>query len=60
MPRQKSLVTAIRDMVRREVADMMQGLLMLAAPTKKGTRRRKAKNGRRKRRGPGRPPKSES
>lgn len=48
MPRQRSLVTVIRDLVKQEVAQAIQGLL--GAATK--TRRR-----RRKRRGPGRPPK---
>jgi hypothetical protein len=47
MPRQKSLVTVIRDMVRREISDAISGLL--GAGT--GTKRR-----RRRRRGPGRPP----
>jgi hypothetical protein len=52
MPRQKSLVTVIRDIVRREIAEAMQALLSVAAPTK---RKRRTKNGRRrKRRGPGR------
>ena len=53
MPRQKSLITVIRDLVREEVSSAMQALLSLGGKTK-----RKAKNGRRKRRhrrGPGRP-----
>lgn len=58
MPRQKSLVTVIRDMVREQVRDAIQGLLGTA-----GGGRKKAKNGRRrrrKRRGPGRPPGSKN
>ena len=51
MPRQKSLVTVIRDMVRQEVSGAMQALLSFGSGPK-----RKSKNGRRKRRrGPGRP-----
>lgn len=48
MPRQKSLVTVIRDMVRTEIAQAFQSLL----GTGKGKKTR-----RRRRRGPGRPPK---
>jgi len=54
MPRHKSLVTVIRDLVRREVRDALVTLLSLG-----GAAKRKPKNGRRKRRGrrrgPGRP-----
>lgn len=52
MPRQKSLVTVIRDVVRREVKDAVNGLLASVGgkPKAKNGRRR-----RRKRRGPGRP-----
>ncbi len=46
MPRQKSLLTVIRELVQSEVRDMMASLL--GSPTK-------AANGRRRRRGPGRP-----
>ncbi len=53
MPRQKSLVTVIRDMVRREISDAISGLL---GTTKKPRRRRR----RRGRRGPGRPPGSKN
>ena len=51
MPRRKSLVTFIRDMVREQVQEAIQGLLSAVGGPKK-----KARNGRR-RRGPGRPPK---
>jgi hypothetical protein len=52
MPRQKSLVTVIRDLVRREVADAIKGLLSLGGGGRKTRRRR--------RRGPGRPPGSKN
>ena len=52
MPRQKSLVTVIRDLVRRELADALQGLLGVGG-RRKSTRRRR-------RRGPGRPPGSKN
>ena len=52
MPRRKSLVTVIRDMVRAQVQEAVQGLLGAV-----GGPKRKAKNGRRRRRrgrrGPG-------
>ena len=51
---------AMRDLVRREVADAMQTMLTLTGATTKPKKRKKAKNGRRKRRGPGRPPKNAS
>ena len=54
MPRQKSLVTVIRDLVRREISDAISGLL--GAGTGKKTRRRR----RRGKRGPGRPPGSKN
>ena len=57
MSRQKSLVTAIREIVQQQVQDAIRGLLGSVKP--KG----KAKNGRRRRRrqrGPGRPPGSKS
>ena len=52
MPRQKSLVAVIRDMVGQEVHGAIQSLLGSVSGTKP-----KAKNGRRRRRrrGPGRP-----
>jgi len=52
MPRQKSLVTVIRDMVRREIGDAIAGLLGAAKP-----KRRRRRRGRR---GPGRPPGSKN
>ena len=62
MPRQRSLVTVIRDLVQQEVHSAIQSLLGSVS-----TRKVKAKNGRRRRRkargkwrpgGPGRPPKA--
>jgi len=62
MPRQRSLVTVIRDLVQQEVSPAIQSLLGSVASNKP-----KAKNGRRRRRkargkwrpgGPGRPPKA--
>src|SRR2546426_4050727 len=56
MPRQKSLVTAIREIVQEQVQEAVQGLLGAV-----GGPKRKAKNGRRrrrKRRGPGRTPRA--
>jgi len=63
MPKQRSLVTVIRDMVQREVGSAIQSLLGSVSTSK-----RKATNGRRRRRkaargkwrpgGPGRPPKA--
>jgi hypothetical protein len=52
MPRQKSLLTVIRDLVQQEVRSAMQSLLGSVSTA------RRAKNGRRRRRrrrGPGRP-----
>lgn len=52
MPRQKSLVTVIREMVQSEVSSAVQRLLAgLTGKSRKTRRRRK-----RGRRGPGRPP----
>jgi hypothetical protein len=60
MPRQKSLVTVIRDIVQQEVRSAIQSLLGRVSGTKP-----KARNGRRRKRrgkwrpgGPGRPPKN--
>jgi len=53
MPRQKSLVTVIRDLVQEQVREAFQGLLGATGPKKKPA------NGRR-RRGPGRPPGSKT
>ncbi len=58
MPRQKSLLTIIRDMVQQEVRSAIQALLGSVSP-----RKTKPKNGRRRRRrrrGPGRPPGSKN
>ena len=54
MPRRRSLVTVIRDMVREQVQEAVHGLLGAVGAPKK-----KAKNGRR-RRGPERPPGSKT
>jgi len=58
MPRRKSLITVIRELVQTEVSNAMQGLLGRIMGSK-----RKPKNGRRRRRrrrGPGRPPGSKN
>jgi len=39
MPRRKSLVTVIRDMVRERVREAIQGLLASASPKKEGHER---------------------
>ena len=52
MPRQKSLITVIRDLVRKEIAQAIHNLLGGAG----GSPRRR----RRGRRGPGRPPGSKN
>lgn len=58
MPRQKSLVTVIRELVQQEVRSAIQSLLgsisMGKTKPKNGRRRR------RRRRGPGRPPGSKN
>jgi hypothetical protein len=51
MPRQKSLITVIRDLVRKEISQAIQNLLGGA---------RSSKGRRRGRRGPGRPPGSKN
>lgn len=48
MPRQKSLITVIRDLVQQEIRKAISGLLGTAKPK------------RRRRRGPGRPPGSKN
>jgi hypothetical protein len=57
MPRHKSLLTIIRDMVQQEVRSAIQSLFgsVSTAPRAKNGRRR-----RRHRRGPGRPPGSKN
>ena len=57
MPRQKSLVTVIRDLVRQEVGRAIQGLLGAVGGAGTKTRRRRRRGGRR---GPGRPPGSKN
>lgn len=60
MPRQKSLITVIRDLVQQEVRSAVAGLLagLTGAPAN-GRRRRRRKAGRKWRPGgPGRPPKA--
>lgn len=54
MPRQKSLVTVIRDMVKKEVGAALSGLLAGLTGSKASGKKAPA-NGRRKKRGPGRP-----
>jgi hypothetical protein len=57
MPRRKSLLTVIREMVQHEVRSAIQSLLGSVSATKRpknGRRRRK------RRRGPGRPPGSKN
>ena len=55
MPRQKSLVTAIRELVRKELGQQFANLL--GSIGKVGTKRRRRRRGRR---GPGRPPGSKT
>ena len=58
MPRQKSIITVIRELVQTEVRSAMAGLFGSLTPKKapKNGRRRR----RRRRRGPGRPPGSKN
>src|SRR5437667_9249756 len=62
MPRQKSLVTVIRDMVQQEVRAAIQSLLGSVSGTKpkptNGRRRRRKARGKWRPGGPGRPPKA--
>ncbi len=55
MPRQKSFVTAIRELVRKELSAQIAGLL--GTITGKAPKRRRRRRGRR---GPGRPPGSKN
>ena len=60
MPRHKSLLTVIRDLVQQEVRAAIQSLfgsVFTAKPAKNGRRRRKAR-GKWRPGGPGRPPKA--
>ena len=61
MPRQKSLVTVIRDLVQQEVSSAIQSLLGSVSTRKKATngrRRRRKARGKWRPGGPGRPPKA--
>jgi len=61
MPRQRSLVTVIRDLVQQEVRSAIQSLLSTEStkkPVKKGRRRRRKARGKWRPGGPGRPPKA--
>jgi hypothetical protein len=62
MPRQRSLLTVIRDMVQREVRSAIHSLLGgISTPTtkpKNGRRRRRKARGKWRPGGPGRPPKA--
>lgn len=64
MPRQKSLITVIRDLVRQEIGRAIASLIGAGAK-KTGPRRRRGRRGPgrppgAKRRGPGRPPGSKN
>ncbi len=58
MPRRRSLLTVIRDVVREQMQEAVQGLLgAVGGPKKKAKNgRRRRRHGRGGRRGPGRPP----
>jgi hypothetical protein len=58
MPRQKSLVTVIREMVQAEIRSAMAGLLSGLTATPKNSRRRRRARGKWRPGGPGRPPKA--
>src|SRR5438128_7572667 len=60
MPRQRSLVTVIRDLVQHEVRSAIQSLLGSVSSTKPKTRngRRRKRRGKWRPGGPGRPPKA--
>ena len=61
MPRQRSLVTVIRDLVQQEVGSAIQSLLGSVSTGKKATngrRRRRKARGKWRPGGPGRPPKA--
>jgi hypothetical protein len=66
MPRQKSLMTVIRELVRNEISQAIAGLLGTGTSTKKRRRRGRRGPGRppgsknKVRRGPGRPPGSKN
>jgi len=62
MPRQRSLLTVIRDLVQQEVGSAIQSLLGSVSTRKRATngrrRRRRAARGKWRPGGPGRPPKA--
>ena len=61
MPRQRSLLTVIRDMVQQEVRSAIGSLLGAVSPkklAKNGRRRRRKARGKWRPGGPGRPPKA--
>jgi hypothetical protein len=58
MPRRKSLMTIIRDLVQQEVRSAIQSLLGSVSMAK--TKRKNGRRRRRRRRGPGRPRGSKS
>src|SRR6058998_954272 len=61
MPRRKSLVTVIREMVQEEVGNAIQSLLggiSIGTRAKNGRRRRRKARGKWRPGGPGRPPKA--
>src|SRR5436309_12216317 len=62
MPRQRSIVTVIRDMVQQEVSSAIRSLLGSVSAnkpkTKNGRRRRRKARGKWRPGGPGRPPKA--
>ena len=62
MPRQRSLVTVIRDLVQQEVHSAIQSVLGTVSTGKakatNGRRRRRKARGKWRRGGPGRPPKA--
>ena len=60
MPRQRSLVTVVRDIVQQEVGSVIQSLLgdVSTRKTAKNGRRRRKARGKWRPGGPGRPPKA--
>ncbi len=58
MPRQKSLLTVIRDLVRQEVRAAIQSFLGDVSSSKPANGRRRKRRGKWRPGGPGRPPKN--
>src|SRR5947207_11666060 len=58
MPRQRSVVTVIRDLVQQEVSSAIRSLLSNKPKAKNGRRRRRKPRGKWRPGGPGRPPKA--